>query len=218
MRLFITLLTIALFATPFVFTNTQLPQVSETRSEVTHIPETEMPSTEKETPVESSPQKPAVEKPKPAPTPAPIPTPVPAKTSDTAALLEEKIFAFTNSERTRRNLGALTADATLAATARAHSADMLARNFFEHDNPDGCSSSCRATNAGYAWRMIGENLYMLDGFEFSPEETAAMIVSGWMESAGHRANILKEGYTETGVGVVVQGRAIYATVLYATPR
>lgn len=176
------------------------------------------------------PQGAIADEPKPiAKTARPLPPPPPKKESvqtkptfppgdSLSFLLEEKILVFTNTERSRRNLQTLEPNTVLASTARMHSADMLARDYFEHENPDGCSSSCRATNAGYAWRMIGENLYMLEGFDFSTDETAAMIVSGWMESPGHRANILKEGYTETGVGVIVKGSAIYATVLYATPR
>lgn len=223
MHLVITLLVITLLATPLVFSSTSLHPVSSTHAEIPQIREAEAPVTEseqrshpeEETPDQPPPQKPAVQT---TLTPKPASKPTPAKTLNPAALLEEKILAFTNTERARRNLGGLAANAALAATARAHSADMLARDFFDHENPDSCSSSCRATNAGYAWRMVGENIYMLEGFDFSSDETAAMIVSGWMESPGHRANILRDGYTETGVGVVVRGRTIYATALYATPR
>ncbi len=223
MRLLIVLIALFLLGAPLVFPHTPLPPVADVQEEVEILEEAPEPVVEKEMPAQ------AVQETKPAPTPKPV-APPPQKPKPEvqklnapegvalAALLESKIALYTNTERTRRGLTALVDNALLAMTSRAHSADMLARDFFEHENPDGCSSSCRATNAGYLWRMIGENLYMLEGFDFSPEETAAMIVSGWMESPGHRANILREGYTETGVGVIVQGSAIYATVLYATPR
>lgn len=223
MHRFVVLFALALLMTPFVVPHAPLPAVPQTETASQAIEQessleeqTTLPDQKVVPPTPA----PAVKKAEPAPLPqnTPEPKPAPSESIDLAAILEQKIWAFTNNERTRRDLGALKTNALLAQTARAHSADMLARNFFEHENPDGCSSSCRATNAGYSWRMIGENIYMLEGFEFSLEETAAMIVSGWMESPGHRANILREGYTETGVGVVVQGRAIYATTLYATPR
>lgn len=221
MRFFIALLALFLLSTPLVFPHTPLPAVSESHEMI--VPQTEEVLVAGDEPQEET----VTEKEKPLapaqPESAPLPTPTKTevaspRTQDLAALLEETIWTFTNNERMRRGLEALTKDTLLAETARSHSADMLERDFFEHENPDGCSSSCRATNAGYEWRMIGENIYMLEGFEFSPDETAAMIVSGWMESPGHRANILREGYTDTGVGVVVHGSAIYATVLYATPR
>jgi uncharacterized protein YkwD len=148
-----------------------------------------------------------------------VPEPEPdASPADTASRIEAEVLRLSNIEREKQGLPSLSLDATLAATARAHSADMVARDFFSHDNPDGCSSSCRATAAGYRWRMIGENIYMMKGWELSPLEAAVMIVNGWMSSPGHRENLLKEGYTESGVGIVAEGEAVYATALYGKPR
>lgn len=224
MRLAIILVALFFFSTPFVFPQTPLAPVEEVHEKTVYVVKESTPVVERTNePVRKEETVPAT-KPEPIASPSPPqkePVQVnlpPPKADSLAAILEEKIRVFTNTERSRRDLQILEPNSILTETARAHSADMLARDFFEHENPDGCSSSCRATNAGYSWRMIGENLYMLEGFEFSPEETAAMIVSGWMESPGHRANILRDGYTETGVGVVVRGRTIYATALYATPR
>ncbi len=232
MRFILTLAALTLFSAPLFISPSPLPRIDNLTHNATTTPQPPTPSTAKPT----TPAKEVVvsesrkEEPEESPTttrqvptlppsvPVPPGTPAsPPAVTDEASVLEEKIWAFTNNERTRREISSLVRNSILAATARAHSADMLERDYFDHENPDGCSSSCRATKAGYAWRMVGENIYMLEGFEFSTDQTAAMIVSGWMESPGHRANILKEGYTETGVGVIVQGSAIYATVLYATP-
>jgi len=95
---------------------------------------------------------------------------------------------------------------------------MLANDYFEHEDLNGCSSSCRVTNGGYRWQSVGENIYMMSGYKLSPEKAAAMIVDGWMNSPGHRANILGTSFTYSGVGVVSDGESIYATALYAKPR
>lgn len=145
------------------------------------------------------------------------PTAVAQAKTDFASQAESKILELMNTERAKEGLGVLRADAHLATIARAHSADMLTRNFFDHDNPDGCSSSCRANAAGYAWSAIGENIYMTEGYDLSANDEAAMVVDGWMHSAGHRANILGAKYTNGGVGVVVKGEAVYITALYSKP-
>ncbi|HWO07357.1 MAG TPA: CAP domain-containing protein [Candidatus Paceibacterota bacterium] len=165
----------------------------------------------------------------PAHVPAAQPAPSPASQVDPAsasqqppsnysAQIEAEVLRLTNIERAKAGLGALSHNASLAAIAESHSADMLKRDFFSHDNPEGCSSSCRATNAGYKWQMIGENIYMMSGWDLTAEEAAIMIVNGWMSSPGHRENMLKAPYIESGVGVVSQGDTIYATALYANPR
>lgn len=142
----------------------------------------------------------------------------PAATSDYAEETARIAFSLSNDERIEAGLSPLTWDASLAAIARAHSADMLARNYFEHVNPEGCSSSCRATNAGYSWRMIGENIYMTHGYAYGAAEEAETVVEGWMRSPGHKANILGAKYTHSGVGVAFQGDTAYITALYSLPR
>jgi len=138
--------------------------------------------------------------------------------SDFVSRAETRILVLMNSERANEGLPALALDAQLSKLARAHSADMIARDFFDHKNPDGCSSSCRANNADYSWSAIGENIYMTEGYDLSAEAEAAMVVDGWMHSDGHRANILGSKYTNTGVGVVVQGEKVYVTAMYSKPR
>lgn len=165
----------------------------------------------------AEPKQPALVAPVPAPSPAPTPTPVPA-TNSYAAEIEQKVFAGMNAERAKNGLNALTWDARLADMARAHSADMLAKKYFSHNDPNGCGSSCRANNAGYGWMAIGENIYMTEGYNLTSTAEAEMIVQGWMNSPGHRANILGSQFTNSGVGVAVQGDKVYITAMYSKRR
>lgn len=132
--------------------------------------------------------------------------------------MEAEVLRLSNDERVKEGLFALSPNTKLRDVAAGHSADMLANDYFEHENLEACSSSCRATNAGYRWKSIGENIYMMSGYTLSPEKAAAKVVDGWMNSPGHKKNILGTSFTESGVGVVYDGKSIYVTSLYAKPR
>lgn len=120
---------------------------------------------------------------------------------ETVSEVESKIFTLINTERTSRGLEALTRRSDLDQVARRHSEDMRDRDFFSHENPDGQNSSARITAAGITWSATGENIAYSMGQSTGRAENA---VEGWMNSAGHKANILDEndlGFTQTGVGV-----------------
>jgi uncharacterized protein YkwD len=95
---------------------------------------------------------------------------------------------------------------------------MGARDFYEHDTPDGIEPAVRAEASGYPvlGATVGENIHW--GIE--SEATPVRIVKDWMESPGHRENILRPAFTEVGVGVAndapepdVRGRVgVYTTV------
>jgi uncharacterized protein YkwD len=88
---------------------------------------------------------------------------------------------------------------------------MAARNFFDHNNPDGKSPFDRMTAAGYRYRMAAENIAA--GYA-----TPQAVVDGWMNSPGHRANILNCGLTQIGVGYATGGSyRTYWTEDFATP-
>ena len=123
-----------------------------------------------------------------------------------------------NVERGRYGVAAFSVDPRLTDLARAHSADMLANNYFSHTDKGGCSAQCRLQKAGYAYRSFGENIYMESGRTLTPLQVATRIVSAWMQSAGHRQNILNAQYTVSGVGIASSGTRLYATSLYALPR
>ena len=102
-----------------------------------------------------------------------------------------------NHERVRHGLQPLHVDGRLTTAAVRHAEDEVARGFFDHDNPDGCDPRCRAAAAGYPGGA-GENIY-------AGIATAAEAVRGWLDSAGHRANILDGGYRTVGSGTAVGG-------------
>lgn len=145
-------------------------------------------------------------------------TPTSEPSVDFARAVEAEILRLSNEERQKQGLPALGADTKLREIAWLHSADMTANDYFSHDDTQGCSSSCRATDAGYRWRAIGENIYMMSGYKLTAEKTAAMVVDGWMNSPGHRANILGESFIVSGIGVVADGKSVYVTAEYAKPR
>lgn len=130
--------------------------------------------------------------------------------------LERNIIALTNSERTRRGLAACSMDEQLADVARMHSADMLKRNFFSHDNPDGLAPQDRVKK-GYPTMIggVGENIAYLEGYPDG--ELAKRFVSNWMNSPGHRANILKGDYKSMGLGIARLGNRVIATQVFADP-
>ncbi|GAA3126850.1 CAP domain-containing protein [Streptomyces echinatus] len=128
----------------------------------------------------------------------------PAGLTRTAA----EVLALTNAERGRAGLPPLAADPLLTAAAQAHSADMVARDFYAHTSPDGGEPWDRAAAAGARRRTVGENIAC---GQRSPGE----VVAGWMNSPGHRANILGREFTHLGVGFAGGGRAgTYWTQLF----
>jgi stress response protein SCP2 len=123
-----------------------------------------------------------------------------------------EVVAATNVERRRHGLPAFAVDARLGAAAQLHSADMLRRGFFDHQNPDGAQVWDRARTVGYPYRKIAENIA-------AGQRTAVEVVTGWMDSPGHRRNILDGELHQIGVGHVTGGRygALW-TQVFGTPR
>ncbi|MDX3456483.1 CAP domain-containing protein [Streptomyces sp. ME02-8801-2C] len=119
-----------------------------------------------------------------------------------------EVIELTNRERARAGLPPLASDALLARAAQAHSTDMVARAFYSHTGPDGSQPWDRAAAAGSTRRTIGENIAC-------GQRSAAEVVEGWMNSPGHRANILKREFTHIGIGFAGGGKAgTYWTQLF----
>ncbi|EFC82489.1 CAP domain-containing protein [Parafrankia sp. EUN1f] len=136
------------------------------------------------------------------------PVPPPAAPGDVLA----EVLALTNAERARAGLAALTAEPRLAAAAARHSADMAARGFFAHDTPEGISVADRVRAAGYDYSVVAENIA-------AGQRTAREVVAGWMDSPGHRANILRPQVRQLGVGRVEGGEyGVYWTQVFGSPR
>ncbi|MEU5208704.1 CAP domain-containing protein [Streptomyces sp. NPDC020742] len=127
----------------------------------------------------------------------------------TAAQFAQKIVELVNAQRAQHGCGPLTVDARLQKAAQAHSDDMAARNYYEHNTPEGVDPGTRMTNAGFAWQSWAENIFK------SPKDPATAM-DGWMKSPGHRDNILNCSYKSTGVGVNMSANGPWWTQDFAT--
>lgn len=128
----------------------------------------------------------------PTATPAPVPT-NPNPPSSNISQIEKDIFNLTNEQRAKNGLSPYVWDDAIAAVARAHSKDMSARNFFSHVNPDGIDPFQRMRVGGISFSYAGENI--------AGGPSADMMMTNWMNSPGHRANILNAGFHRIGIGV-----------------
>jgi uncharacterized protein YkwD len=124
---------------------------------------------------------------------------------------ETAVLVIVNAERAKAGCKALTVNSKLAAAARKHSADMLARHYFSHTTPDGVTFSVRIDAEGYRWSGVGENIA-------AGQRTPTDVMRAWMNSPGHRANILNCQFRNLGVGMVQNGRSPVWTQDFGTPR
>lgn len=111
---------------------------------------------------------------------------------------ERQSFYLHNRERAKRKLKPLCVHPSLQTAARAHSKDMIKRDYFSHTTKgtsrDGCD---RVKRRGYRFRNCGENIALGSGSKGGP----GAIMRSWMNSSGHRKNILSNKYREVGIGV-----------------
>ena len=111
---------------------------------------------------------------------------------------EQEVIRLVNVERAKYGLKPLTEDWELSRVARYKSQDMHDRRYFDHNSPTYGSPFQMMKAFGLSYRSAGENIAM--GYR-----TPQSIVTGWMNSSGHRANILNSSYTKIGVGYVADG-------------
>ena len=131
--------------------------------------------------------------PEPPANPAPQPKPKAQAPSGNTGSQAQQVINLTNAERAKNGCPSVTANSQLNQASKAHSQDMVRNNYFSHTGRDGSSPSDRARRFGYNGGA-GENI--ANGYP-----TPAAVVQGWMNSPGHRANILNCRYTKIGVGV-----------------
>jgi uncharacterized protein YkwD len=119
--------------------------------------------------------------------------------------VEARVLALVNAARARpQRCGSqafaaappLRLNPTLQSVANGHAAEMARYNYFSHTGRDGSTVDSRATQAGYPWRSIGENIA-------AGQMTADAAVQGWIKSPGHCANIMSPAYSEMGAAFVV---------------
>ncbi|MFI7586777.1 CAP domain-containing protein [Spongisporangium articulatum] len=122
-----------------------------------------------------------------------------------------QVVSLTNKERAKAGCGALSTNAKLTSVAQAHSVDMAKNNYFDHNSQNGDTPFDRMKAAGYSYRTAAENIA-------KGQRTAADVMDAWMNSEGHRANILNCGLTQIGVGYTKDaGGTPYWTQDFGTP-
>ncbi|NWG07425.1 MAG: hypothetical protein HXY35_12150 [Chloroflexi bacterium] len=154
--------------------------------------------------------------PTPTKTPTPTNTPIATNTPVCVTLnttFEAQVLTLLNQRRASHGVPPLTSNSKLLSAARRHSQDMACNNFMSHTGSDGSSPQDRIIDAGYDFSTWGENIAA--GYT-SPSS----VVDGWMDSAGHRANILNPNFTEIGVGYVYNEDSMYGhywTTVFGAP-
>lgn len=130
--------------------------------------------------------------------------------SNRVTLLQSRVITETNFQRQQNgNLAALKENAKLDDAASAKANDMFLKQYFEHASPSGVDPGTLVQNHGYDYIVAGENLILGN---FSSEKE---VVQDWMNSPGHRANILNVRYTEIGVAIIkgtYQGQTVWIGV------
>lgn len=122
----------------------------------------------------------------------------PAEEAKSLSEFEQRVVELTNAERAKQGLPALQIDTELSKVARIKSEDMQKNNYFDHNSPTYGSPFDMMKKFGISYTSAGENIAQ---GQRTPEE----VVQAWMNSAGHRANILNNGFTHIGVGYVESG-------------
>ncbi|WP_060207158.1 S-layer homology domain-containing protein [Sporosarcina koreensis] len=136
-----------------------------------------------------------------------IPEPPPSQMDDAQAA---QTINLVNNERQQQNLAALKQDKALSAIAQAKAEDMAQKNYFAHNSPTYGSVGNMLDHFKYDWTAYGENI--AKGYT-----TAKTVVQGWMDSPGHRANILQSRFTNIGIGYATdQNGTTYWVHIFAT--
>lgn len=115
---------------------------------------------------------------------------------------ESRVLILINEERTSRGIAPLTRNTKLDSAAQRHSNDMACNNFIDHIGSDGSSPWDRMSQAGYTWIRAAENIAA--GYS-----TPASVVSGWMNSSGHKANILNADLKDIGIAYAYKSGTTY---------
>jgi len=111
---------------------------------------------------------------------------------------EQEVVKLVNAERAKVGLSALQEDWELSRVAKYKSQDMHDKNYFDHTSPTYGTPFTMMKNFGIAYKSAGENIA-------KGQRSAQEVVTAWMNSKGHRANILNKSYTHIGVGYVQDG-------------
>lgn len=120
-----------------------------------------------------------------------------------------QVLTLVNAERSKAGLKPLTLNSTLTKSAQAKSQDMHDKKYFDHNSPTYGTPFQMMSKFGYKYSYAGENIAM-------GQKTPKEVMDAWMNSTGHRANILNSNYTEIGIGYVADGS--YWTQQFGKPQ
>jgi uncharacterized protein YkwD len=133
-------------------------------------------------------------------------------TAENLPAVRDAILCLHNQQRSARGLRPLETNARLQATATAHTTEMVDDGYFAHASADGTSFSARIIRGGYVGRdaswILGENLAWGTGELATP----AKLMSAWMHSPDHRANVLTRAYRDIGIGLAFSATDARLTV------
>ncbi|MQS10861.1 CAP domain-containing protein [Streptomyces kaniharaensis] len=138
---------------------------------------------------------------------APAPVPPGGGAAPSSA---QQVVDLVNAERAKAGCGPVAAEPRLASAAQEHSDDMANRNYFDHASPEGYHADHRIEAAGYSWSTWGENIAR-------GQKDPAAVMDAWMNSPGHRANILNCAFKQLGVGVRTGSGGPWWTQVFAAP-
>ena len=121
-----------------------------------------------------------------------------AQSSGNVSSIEQQVLTLTNQERAKEGLKPLATDAALMESARAKSADMSKNNYFSHTSPTMGSPFDQMKAKGIQYKAAAENIA-------KGQQSAEEVVKAWMESPGHRQNIMNGSFTHIGIGYDANG-------------
>lgn len=124
--------------------------------------------------------------------------------------VQAMIFKKVNEERRKAGVSQLSYNSTMEKYAKIKSQDMGDRKYFDHKDPEGNLITAKMKKDGVNYRAWGENIAYIGGVS-DANELANQFMRNWMNSPGHRANILSNNFSSIGVGVYKTGNTVYAT-------
>ena len=126
------------------------------------------------------------------------------------AEVEQVIYNKVNKERAKAGVPALSYNTTMEKYARIKSQDMGDKNYFSHTDPNGNYITTQMKADGVTYNAWGENIAYIGGIT-DPTALANQFMTNWMNSEGHKKNILSTNFSSIGVGVYKIGDKVYAT-------
>ncbi len=142
---------------------------------------------------------------------APAAAPAPAPPALTRLDYSAECVRMVNAERAARGIGPVTVDLKLTYAAETHSRYQASISTMTHLSANGTNGGVRLHNVGYSWSTYGENVA-------AGQANCTLVMGAWMNSAGHKANILNARFVHIGIGAISNAKGVvYWTMDLAAP-